>query len=233
MKKLFALLLAVTMLLSLCACGSSHAPKKPIEEMDDEDWEAAAEALEDMYEEEEPGVETEPAEKIYELGETVVTAEGMFELSIDRFGFTDFYNARSYLPEQNDLPIVEAPEGKTYLLVEGTMRFVGDPKETVQHFISAEELDYNDGYKFSYKVPASMFEPNTSGVLGDQDAYGKTNINFEPLTGTCTKDVRAIFEIPEVIGTDTESPMLLSMVVRTFGLQTKSKDEVTFTVKLR
>lgn len=74
MKKLISFLLAAAMLLSLCACGSS-TPKKPIEEMDDADWEAAAEILEEEYAEE-PAPQTEPVQKIYQIGETIVTADG-------------------------------------------------------------------------------------------------------------------------------------------------------------
>lgn len=232
MKKLLALLLTTTMLLSLCACGAPSKPKE-LEDISDEDWEAAAEALEDMYEEE-PVVETEAAAKIYELGETIVTADGMFELSIDSFSFIDFYNSNTLLAERREYGNFDAPEGKTYLLCEGTMRYVGESKEGLQHQLFEEKLDYNDGYTFSSATQIYMFEPNTPVVLGDPDTYGTmVAIHIEPLTGTRTKDVRCIFEVPEVVETDTESPLLLTLSIVTWGKETGYENRAEVTVRFR
>lgn len=226
MKKLLVLLLSAAMLLSLCACGSPSKPKE-LEDISDEDWEAAAEALEDMYEEE-PVVENEATEKIYELGETIVTADGMFELSIDSFSFIDFYNSSTLLAEQGGLYTYEAPEGKTYLLCEGTMRYVGESKEGLQHQIYNEKLDYNDGYTFSSATQFYMFEPGDP----DTDAL-MVAIHIEPLTGTRTKDVRCIFEVPEVVETDTESPLLLTLSIVTWGKETGYENRAEVTVRFR
>ena len=232
MKKLLVLLLSAAMLLSLCACGSPSKPKE-LEDISDEDWEAAAEALEDMYEEE-PVVENEATEKIYELGETIVTADGMFELTIDSFSFIDFYNEKTLLAERREYGNYDAPEGKTYLLCEGTMRYVGESKEGLQHQIFEEKLDYNDGYTFSSATQFYMFEPNTPVVFGDPDTYGSmVAIHIEPLTGTRTKDVRCIFEVPEVVETDTESPLLLTLSIVTWGKETGYENRAEVTVRFR
>lgn len=86
MKKLLAMLLAAAILLSLCACGSSEK-------------EAEAHPEENRTPDVQENVQatTTSGEKIYEPGETIVTADGMVErdskgallLVIDFFGSCD------------------------------------------------------------------------------------------------------------------------------------------------
>ena len=140
-KKLIALLLAAVMLLSLCGCGSPKVPEE-FGDISDEDWEAAAEALEDMYEEA-PVVKTEAAEKIYELGEAVIAADGMAELTIDDFYFGSEYEYGTLMcPASGRNSVKKAPEEHVYLFYTGTITFVGDSRESHYYFFE-KQLRHN------------------------------------------------------------------------------------------
>lgn len=214
MKKGFAVLLAAAMLLSLCACGAGSAsPKKPIEEMDDEDWESAVEILEEEYAAEEPPAETEPAQKIYQIGETVVTADGMLEFTLDSFCFADTRDGGRFVPADSESEAWWFDEGKaeaekTYLFYTGTMNFVGNSKEICEYYLYDVQADYDDGYIIKgqgdwSKEDSGIFE------LNDTSNNGEAVASFEPLTGTKVREVRGYLEVPEVVETDTESPLLL------------------------
>lgn len=199
MKRLFTLLLAVTMLLSLCACGSS-TPKKPIEEMDDDDWEAAVEILEEEYEEEEPVAETEAEMKQYQLGEYAASDDGMVQFSVDSFCFSD-YRDSDYLP--TDGGYFGAKDGNTFFLFTGTMTYVGDSKEAISYCVYAD-VDYNNGYVFDDLNYGNVDEFYKDGGLG-------ATIRFEPLTSDTERDIRGYIEVPKVVETDTASPLLLKI----------------------
>lgn len=206
MKKLLALLLAAAMLLSLCACGSSGAPEKNMEDISDEDWEAAADALEDMYEETEGT--TEPGEKIYELGETIVSWDGMVELTIDSFCFSDYKTSDSVLPAESGGYYDTAKEEMTFFLYTATFTLVGETKGTYYMNLSNIEVDYNDGYEFrSHLTSCRVFEEG-------ERVEGVTNIiEIEPLVGTKVRELRGYIEVPEVIETDTEGALLLKFKI--------------------
>ena len=202
MKKLFAMLLAAAMLLSLCACGSPSKPKE-LEDISDEDWEAAAEALEDMYEEE-PAVVTEAAVKMYEIGDTILSDDGMVELVIDSIGYTDIMNEIDCVPVEADhLHATKAEEGKTYFIFSGTLTYVGDSKEKLYYSCSTE-LDYNNGYTF--KDGSGDGSLQMTGGDYNQTSNG---CSFEVLTNNTTVEINAFLRVPEVVETDTESPLLL------------------------
>ena len=233
MKKLFALLLVAAMLLSLCACGSS-TPKKPIEEMDDADWEAVVEVMEEA-ENEEPIAETEPVQKIYQLGETIVTADGMLEFTLDSFCFADTRDGGRYVPADSESEAWWFDEGKaeaekTYLFYTGTMTFVGDSKEICDYYLYDAQADYDNGYIItgqgnSDKEDSWIFE------LGDSN--GTATAKFEPLVGTKVREARGYLEVPAVVETDTEKPLLLIINIGggvQFGGNTA---QVQFAVQLR
>lgn len=233
MKKLFTLLLTAAMLLSLCACGSS-TPKKPIEEMDDEDWEAVVEVMEDA-ENEEPVAETEPVQKIYQIGETIVTADGMLEFTLDSFCFADTRDTGRYVPADSESEAWMFEEGKaeaekTYLFYTGTMTFVGDSKEICDYYLYDAQADYDNGYIITGqgnwdKEDAWTFEVGASS--------GDATAKFEPLTGTKVREARGFLEVPAVVETDTESPLLLIINIGggvQFGGNTA---QIQFAVQLR
>lgn len=207
MKKLLVLLLSAAMLLSLCACGSSSKPKEPekpkeLEDISDEDWEAAAEALQGMNDE--PAAETEPVAKIYELGETILSEDGMVELVIDTFGYADIMDVSKCVPAEEESMDARRPEeGKAYLYFSGTLNYVGDAKEEVSYGCIAE-LDYKDGYIF--KADGSKGRVRLTG--GD-DGGSSNGCRFEVLTNNTKVEVDGYIVVPETVETDTESPLLL------------------------
>lgn len=211
MKKLLALLLAAAMLLSLCACGSSSKPKE-LEDISDEDWEAAAEALEDMYEEE-PTVETEPAEKIYKMGEIIhiEIGDGVAEFVLDSFSFettADWGNDIPASESDGTSNLTTAESGNTFLFATGTFNYLSEVKRQTTILISAD-IEYKDGY---------MFDSTDLGIHGyketsESNPFADQRATFEPLTDTYTREVRLYAEVPEVIETDTESPLLLHFLL--------------------
>lgn len=213
MKKLFALLLAATMLLSLCACGSSSKPKE-LEDISDEDWEAAAEALEDMYEDE-LVVETEATEKIYELGETIIAADGLIEIKFDGFQYADMVDYHKYVPTTENG--VKPEEGKVFLFYTGTVNCSGDIKEKLYVVLDKVELDYNDGYKFKGTRTSDFYFPVENG----------NNVEFEPLSDDYTRTFTGYMEVPIAVQNDKENPILLS-----FKLWGSSVDAY-YTIKLQ
>ena len=80
MKRIISLLLAAVMVLSLCACGSSKPQKKSLDELTAEDFQAAAEQL--MGEEEATQAPTEEEQKVYQIGETISTMDGLVEITV-------------------------------------------------------------------------------------------------------------------------------------------------------
>lgn len=236
MKKLLALLLAAAMLLSLCACGSPSKPKE-LEDISDEDWEAAAEALEDMYEEE-PVEETEPAQKIYQIGDTIVSSNGMLEFTFDSFGFADVIDNYETAPATADSTNpINLVEEKTFFYYSGTLNLVEESKQTVKWSLSDIILDYDDGYQYNQDARSDT----RSNSLGSYCAYNEDGTAcrklgssyFEPLVGGKVKQVRGYIEIPALIETDTESPLLLNMILSCWVGDDGDVTKTYFTIQLR
>ena len=225
MKKLLALLLAAALLLSLCACGSPSKPKE-LEDISDEDWEAAAEALEDMYEEE-PAVETEAAKKIYEIGDTIVTADGMVEFTLDSFCFGDYRDGMTYLPADSGDIYHTAEEGKTFCFFSGTMTLVGEPKEKSSYWLYDIKADYMDGYIFGEGEP---FPTNTYELDGSR---GGSSAEFEPFVSTNVREVRGFVEVPDVVENDTENSLLLYFIINGSSGDSGCSPKVECVVRLR
>lgn len=101
MKKLIAALMAVAILLSLCACGSTSTPKKKnIDDITSEDLEAAAERLMEGEEETAPAQSVDDIEKAFQKSREpyVSKLEGLW-IKISNSSFTD----RKYSPEDIDI----------------------------------------------------------------------------------------------------------------------------------
>lgn len=225
MKKLIVLLLAVTMQLSLCACGSPKVPEE-LEGISDEDWEAAAEALEDMNGN--PTTETEPAEKIYEIGDTIVTADGMLEFTLDSFCFGDYRDGYTYLPADSGDIDHTAEEEKTFCFFSGTMTLVGEHKEKCSYYLYDIKADYKDGYIFGEGEPS----PTNTYEVGGSKGMG-SSAEFEPLVGTNVREVRGFVEVPDVVENDTESPLLLYITINGGSEEIGYSAKVEFAVRLR
>lgn len=207
MKKYIALFLVATILLSLCACSSSRSKIENIEDITDEEWEAAAEALTGMYENDSPA-ETEAVEKIYQLGEVIPNPNGSSEFSIDSFCFSDYWdyseNDVSYMAvETPDVAWGTADEGKTFLLVSGTMTLTEEINETTEYMFSTTRLTYKDDYEFKDETWRVRFPDGTFNGTSNTAV-------FEPLMDANTRILSFYIEIPDVIATDTESSLLLA-----------------------
>lgn len=206
MKKMISLLLAAAMLLSLCACGSTSekTASKPLDEYSEE--ELLAELERRMDANEGAVAETEPAEKIYQIGDTITTKDGMLEFTLDSFSFGDYRDGYTNGPSDDPDESTAAEEGKTFLFYAGTMTLVGDSKEVLTYYIQNYdiEVDYNNGYKFAADIGSiDILEPGTTN----------RNLDFEPLIGSKTRDVKGYVEVPEIVETDTESPLLLKLEI--------------------
>ena len=142
MKRIISLLLAAVMVLSLCACGSSKPQKKSLDELTAEDFQAAAEQL--MGEEAETQAPTEVEQKIYQIGETISTMDGLVEITVDSAGYT--YEMRDGLPSENGQSgNVFIEEGEVIAYARCIVKYVGNEKKDIVVEMQAS-LDYNDGY---------------------------------------------------------------------------------------
>ena len=225
MKKVLVLLLSAAMLLSLCACGSPSKPQK-FEDISDEDLEAAAEALEDMYEEE-PVAETEPAEIIYEIGDTIVSSDGMVEFVIETFNYTDSLDKFNCVPAEEGSKSAWSPdEGKTCLYFSGTLNYVGNAKETVSYWCDTE-LHYGDGYIFD----ADSGNGTGSIRLTGGDAGSTANgCRFEVFTQNTKVEIAGYVVVPEIVETDVESSLLLRFMLR-LGGNGRIVDDVLYRIR--
>lgn len=143
MKRIISLLLAAVMVLSLCACGSSKPKKKSLDELTAEDFQAAAEQL--MGEEAETQAPTEVEQKIYQIGETISTMDGLVEFTVNDVSFTEYMTPDNLPTDSDDMRNWQAGEGKIFAFVLCTMNYVGNEKGNV--IVEAHgTLDYNDGY---------------------------------------------------------------------------------------
>lgn len=204
MKRIISLLLAAVMVLSLCACGSSKPQKKSLDELTAEDFQAAAEQL--MGEEAETQAPTEVEQKIYQIGETISTMDGLVEFTVNDVSFTEYMTPDNLPTDSNDMRNWQAGEGKIFAFVLCTMNYVGNEKGKV--IVEAHgTLDYNDGYEF--KLSDFLFNMNKT----ENNRRGDGIAHFEPLTEDRTYEYRMWERVPPILGSDTESPLLLKLVV--------------------
>lgn len=204
MKKLISLLLAAVMVLSLCACGSSKPKKKSLDELTAEDFQAAAEQL---MGEEATQAPAEAEQKVYKLGETITMMDDMIELTVYDFCFSESVNRGDVtIPtsETHYSSIEKAAEGKTFIICSATINYLGNLKRDFNLMMETGEgtIDYNDGYIFK--------EANIHAMIGDTKTSGNV-ATFEPLSDKKTGEYRVCFEVPKVVESDTQSPLLLKL----------------------
>ena len=209
MKRIISLLLAAVMVLSLCACGSSKPQKKSLDELTAEDFQAAAEQL--MGEEAETQAPTEVEQKVYKLGETITMMDDMIEFTVNDFFFSESVNRSDVtIPtsKTDDYLIEKATEGKTFLICSATINYKGSLKKDFRFYIDPSEgsakVDYNNGYEFNAGINTMM--------IGGEPTHSNA-VTFEPLSDSKTAEYRGYFEVPKVVESDTESPLLLELVV--------------------
>ena len=223
MKKLLALLLATVMLLSMTACGTPSKPEE-LEDISDEDWQAAAEALEEMYAEE-PATEpepTEPEEQIYEVGDTILTPDGMLEITISEVCFSDYSSHYGYVPGDESKGSAIS-EGEVYLFYTLTLNFIGDNKVDYHYRIGNQLADYNNGY--TYRGEGSIYE------VGNVN-HNFSQATFKPLGAVKAFEAHGRFRVPDIVETDTESPLLLKFDLYG-GASGTSSELISYTVRVR
>lgn len=226
MNKLIALLLVVVMLLSLCACGSPRAAKIPIEDIPHEELEADADVQEDISEDTSI-VRTEPVDGIYKIGDTVVTADGMVEFTLDSFYFSDNYDQRTFLPATDGGDIIlPSTEVHTFMLFSGTMNLVGNIESSYAYSLYDLELDYNNGHKYG-EGETCTYELDSSVLYGNYEA------EFYPQTDTKTREVRGYMQIPAEIENDTASPLLLTFTIEGRNRDSGDRTKTEVTIRLR
>lgn len=205
MKRIISLLLATVMVLSLCACGSSKPKKKSLDELTAEDFQAAAEQL--MGEEAETQAPTEAEQKVYKLGETITMMDDMIEFTVYDFCFSESVNRGDVtIPtsETHYSSIEKAADGKTFIICSATINYLGNLKRDFNLMMETGEgtIDYNDGYIFK--------EANIFAMIGDIKTSGNV-ATFEPLSDKKTGEYRVCFEVPKVVESDIQSPLLLKL----------------------
>lgn len=199
MKKMISILLAAIMILILSACGAKPQ-KKTIEDITDEDIMAAAEML--TGETDDIPTETEEVQKVYRQGETIIMMDDMIALTVDSFQFckdADAVVGTNF--EWYKRSVNELKDDKTALLIEATVEYKGNLKSrfnwaTTKY--STVYADYNDGYEFR------------GGIDYPVDiGHGEGAARFEPLSNKKTWTCIMFIEVPDVVATDTASPLLL------------------------
>lgn len=199
MKKLIILLLALVMLVSLCACGGGN------------DTPATTEP-------EETAKPETSTDVIYHFGDTI-TAD-MVEFTPVFEGFADklanWPDKDFMTPEgqfSGSTPYAASDE-KVMMYFSGTINYVGDSKENV-NFVYDFTIDYNNGYLFDF-VGGDAFNSGKGyhsdcGITdniesGDWD-YENSAI-FEPLSSNKTRYVRFCIEVPKQLETDTNNILI-------------------------
>lgn len=222
MKRIISLLLAAVMVLSLCACGSSKPQKKSLDELTAEDFQAAAEQL--MGEEAETQAPTEAEQKVYKLGETISTMDGLVEITVESAGYT--YEMRDGLPcENGQSGNVFIEEGEVIAYARCIVKYVGNEKKDIVVDMQAS-LDYNDGY--SYFLTGWVKNPQKP-----DNRYHDGTFNFPPLTEDRTMELRAWNRVPKSLESDTESPLLLKLVVLSGVASSHNFPRTEYTIQIR
>lgn len=205
MKKIISLLLVAAMMLSLCACGSGskQSTSKSLDEYSEEELLAALERL--AGENENAAADTEPTKKIYNIGDTVLTPDGLFEVTLNTACFTDEIDLERHVPFNEDSSEwarkwgrFTPADGKTFLYLNATVKLVGDLKKNTT--VSIQPYAEYEGVEFRiHHVHA-----------GDDSssAYFEPFMEYEPV------EFSMYGEVPQKVETDVENPLLVTLDVR-------------------
>lgn len=207
MKRTLALLLALVMCLSLCACGGGNdIPDAPetIEATQTPNTEAT----------QTPNTEaTEPSEDetIYQLGDTIET--DLFKITPS---FTGYAYELANWPDENYMTpagkfsgasAYSASEGKTAMYGEVQIEYIGNEKSDVSLNMSIS-VDYDNGYIFK---GADVEMGNCVSVDSDWQYDGQ--MTFEPLSNYNTRILRYCVEVPEQVETNNDKSLLVTFFV--------------------
>lgn len=202
MKKLIALLMALTMCFVLCACGGKTAEKTDAADGEDESTTEAEDAVS------------------YNFGDSITTGSGMFVFTPSFDGFAHALNnvggEYCLTPEGSAKKLEEstnpyrADEGKIMMYFSADLEYIGDSKET-EIFSFTYKVDY-DGYVFD---STSSDLTTGMGFAVDPEIFDfDKEVKFEPLSSDTSRYVRFCIEVPEKVATDTDRP---TSVIFTIG----------------
>lgn len=200
MKKALALLLALTLCLSLCACGGKPSAQNGAEPP------VTAEAPAQT-----PETEAPAEEKVHLLGDVIET--DLFRITPS---FTGYAKKLANWPDENYMTPAgsisgESPysagEGKTSIYGEMQIEYIGSEKSDVFLTINVS-ADYDNGYFFS---GADVHVGNCVSLDGDWNYDG--NMVFEPLSSFNTRVLRYCIEVPEQVETNTDKPLIVTIYV--------------------
>lgn len=197
MKKTIALLLALVMCLSLCACGGGNDIP--------ETTEALAEATQA------PTTEPPVEETVYKLGDVIET--DLFKIIPSFTGYA--YELANWPDENYMTPAGEfsgtspysASEGKTAMYGEIQIEYIGNEKSDVDLNISIS-VDYDNGYIFQGD---DVDMGNCVSIDGDWKYSG--HMTFEPLSDATTRILRYCVEVPEQVETNTDKSLVVTFFV--------------------
>jgi hypothetical protein len=240
MKKLIALLLALTLCVSLCACGGSTGETEPQET-------AAVEQEEPSTEDTEEPEETETEEELaddavkYQLGDTVETDilaitldYASFAIALERSYGDDYLMPKEYDATEDAKNPYVAAKGHTLVAIEYTANnldrtSVSFDGSLVSQFISVtydgQKYFPSTNYKYCSENGAAWEEYDGSNVLlfaGDQKTmrcYVDIPTDIEDLTDTFT----LTFRLPNSAG-DTED---FSFIVTEEDRAARSEEEAS------
>lgn len=194
MKKLTALLVAIVLCLSLCACGGGNTDVPA-------DKTTASVDKNDIS-----------TEKAYSLGDTITT--DIIEFSLTRVEFSDQLKYATFSTgEQPDtgymLPTTEPQSNKTFVANEGytflsysySLRYTGKEEIEVETAMGIS-ADYNDGYTFEIWSDAYMWSEYIS-------IKGYTKLRPLDPQG----EGRGCMKVPEEVSTNSVAPLKINVSI--------------------
>jgi len=200
MKRCFALILTLSLCLSLVACGKKSANKN----------------------------EQFLGDKVYDLGDTIETE--LFQVTPTFTGYatklTDQYYFEDPLidPGLNEsVAATTASDGKVFMYGEILVEYIGNKKENV--YLQLEVCaDYDDGYVFDDALMAGLdygaddffqygdYEWGMYDSSSDFDDYiDSDDMCFEALSEYNTRLLRFCLEVPQQVEANPDKPLLVTI----------------------
>lgn len=179
MKRIIALLLALMMCLTLCACGEGGNGGEP-----------SSYNFGDS-------ITTESGMFVF------TPAFDGFARALNNWGNENYLlpQGKTKDLEASDNPYF-AEEGKTMMYFSATVEYVGDSKEN-ESFDFSFKVDY-DGYVFDSTNSDTISAKGYSLDQMSWDIGSSATAEFEPLSSDTTRYIRFCIEVPEQVENDTE-----------------------------
>lgn len=193
MKKLSILLFAITMSVSMCACGSKENHSDIVSNSQENNFD-----FENNSQENEKEVEM----TYYEFGETALVNNGNVEITLKSYDYVE--NVYEY----GDVTRVESfsrttPSDENCLIrVVYTLKNVG--KEAIKKNVTFGYIDYDNGYKFECANPVGIHLTS----CGNTVSKTSVGVTLQPLSEEV--EVVSFLEVPKTIQEDKTKALLWS-----------------------